>query len=103
MTTINIIERWKKGDKQRDIANDLGVSEQYISQVLAPFKKEKEGDLPEVIMSIPWEIKRLIERVHENLSKAWGFDNKMGREKHRPKYKNLWEDWKTIKNFLDKL
>lgn len=58
-----IIEKWKNGTKQVDIAKDLKVTEAYVSQILAPEKKRKitkkprflnhTGSLEElVIMSI---------------------------------------------------
>ena len=36
-----IVEKWKNGEKQVDIAKDLGVGESYISHVLAPLKSKK--------------------------------------------------------------
>lgn len=37
-----IIEKWKSGVRQVNIAKDLDVSEAFVSQVLAPFKKKKK-------------------------------------------------------------
>lgn len=36
-----IMEKWKNGERQVDIAKDLGVGESYISHVLAPLKSKK--------------------------------------------------------------
>lgn len=38
MSIAEIVEKWKAGAKQVDIAKEFDVSEAYISQVLAPFK-----------------------------------------------------------------
>lgn len=36
-----IVEKWRSGEKQVDIAKALGVGESYISHVLAPLKEKK--------------------------------------------------------------
>jgi len=36
-----IVEKWKNGAKQVDIAKELDVTEAYVSQILAPEKKRK--------------------------------------------------------------
>ena len=33
-----IRKKWQDGEKQIDIANDLGVSEPYVSKIVAPLK-----------------------------------------------------------------
>lgn len=98
----NIILLWKTGYQQTDIAKELGVSNTYVSQILAPLKN------PSIPISIvPQEIKRLFERIHQNLDKSWGLDNNYKDRKNKkhliPKYKNLWEDWQIVKKFFDNL
>lgn len=91
-----IIEKWKKGEKQVDIARELQIGESYVSQVLGPLKNPV---LP-VETFVPREIKRLFDRLSRNVDKAWGYDNKQGREKGRPKYRNLYEDWESFKEWF---
>jgi len=93
-----IVKRWKDGEKQVDIAMSLGIGESYVSQVLGPLKN------PTPIRTfVPREIKRLFDRINRNVEKTWGFDNKQGREKHKPKYRNLYEDWEAFKEWLENL
>lgn len=68
-----IIERWKNGEKQIDIANDLSVSEPYVSKVLAPFKSKADGTLEKTLDKIQNQLKRqeqllmvLINEIREN-------------------------------------
>jgi hypothetical protein len=49
------------------------------------------------------EIKRLFERICRNIKKTWGFDNKQGKEKGIPKYRNLWEDWESFEGHYRKM
>jgi len=37
------------------------------------------------------------------VEKTWGFDNKQGREKGRPKYRNLYEDWQSFSEWFEDL
>ena len=46
-----IIEKWKNGSKQKDIATEEDVSEAYVSQVLAPEKKKKKPKLPPKVVN----------------------------------------------------
>lgn len=93
-----IKEKWINGEKQIDIATILNVSEAYVSKVLAPLKNPNP-----ITPVIPDYIKKILERVHRNLDKTWGYDNKTGKEKKRPKYRNLWEDWEFFKEFFETL
>lgn len=43
-----IIKKWKEGTKQKDIANSLEVSEAYISQILAPEKRNNQDEYNEL-------------------------------------------------------
>ena len=94
-----IIEMYERGIKQVEIARKLEVGESYVSQVLDPIKNPT---LP-LDLLVPREIKRLFERLDRNVEKTWGFDNKQGREKHRPKYRNLYEDWESFKEWFENL
>lgn len=98
MSKVEIIEKWKQGMKQVDIAKDLRVGESYVSQILAPFKS-----IPIPTTLVPPEVKRIFDRISRNLDKTWGMDNKMGKEKGRPKYRNLWEDFLFFKEWFEKL
>jgi len=93
-----IIKKWNEGIKQIDIARDLQIGESYVSQVLDHLKNPIT--LPDMV---PREIKRLFDRINRNVEKTWGFDNKQGREKHRPKYRNLYEDWESFKEWFENL
>lgn len=94
-----IIERFENGEKQVDIARALKIGESYVSQVLDPIK----NPVIPLELLIPREIKRLFDRIDRNVEKTWGFDNKQGREKHRPKYRNLYEDWESFKEWFENL
>ena len=93
-----IRRRWENGEKQVEIARALEIGESYVSQVLGPLKNPVF--IPDIV---PREIKRLFDRVDRNVEKLWGFDNKQGREKHKPKYRNLYEDWESFKEWFQNL
>ena len=95
MSKVEILELWQEGMKQVDIADKLGVGESYVSQVLAPHKLK-----PFNLSNVSPEIKRLFERLNRNLEKIWGYNNKTGKEKNRPKYRNLWEDWESFSEWF---
>lgn len=93
-----IKRRWENGEKQVEIARALEIGESYVSQVLGPLKNPVF--IPDFV---PREIKRLFDRINRNVEKTWGFDNKQGREKHKPKYRNLYEDWESFKEWIENL
>ena len=95
-----IIKMWKEGSKQVEIAKKLGVGAPYVSMVLDHLKNPI---LQPVGIFVPREIERLFDRINRNVEKTWGFDNKQGREKHKPKYRNLYEDWESLKEWFENL
>lgn len=48
------------------------------------------------------EIKDIFRNIHENADKVWGFDNTTGKEKGKPKYKNVWRDWTRFKEWFER-
>ncbi len=92
----DIIKRWKKGEKQVDIARELQIGESYVSQVLGPLKNPS---IPPGTF-VPREIIRLFERISRNVDSTWGYENKQGRERGKPKYRNLFEDWESFKEWF---
>lgn len=95
-----IIKMWKEGSKQVEIAKKLGVGAPYVSMVLDHLKNPIP---PAVGTYVPREIIRLFDRLSRNIEKTWGFDNKQGREKGVPKYRNLYEDWESFSEWFQDL
>ena len=97
---VKIIKMWKEGAKQIEIAKKLGIGAPYVSMVLDHLKNPTP---PPVGTYVPREIIRLFDRLSRNVEKTWGFDNKQGREKGRPKYRNLYEDWQSFSEWFQDL
>lgn len=74
-----IIAEYENGKKQREIARELGVSDAYISQVLAEYKKKHNDEVPEEV-KIAWN------QVSKSIESAWGKVKKDGTRKWPSKY-----------------
>lgn len=46
-------------------------------------------------------IKDIFNNIHENLDKVWGYDNTTGKERGKPKYRNLRRDWNRFKEWFE--
>ncbi|KKN30018.1 hypothetical protein LCGC14_0838350 [marine sediment metagenome] len=78
--------------------------DEFFNEKLGIKKPEKRKYTPKTKkLIVPQEIKRLLERINRNLDKTWGYDNKMGKEKGKPKYRNLWEDWNALKEWFNEI
>lgn len=84
-TVNDIVQKWENGIKQKDIAKELGVSEAYISQVLAPFKNPTNiNDL--IFSNIPEEVQIAWDQIAHSIESAWGKLKKDGKRKWPSKY-----------------
>ena len=77
-------------------------------------KQEKQTTTQTIIkkIEVSREIKRLFQRIDRNLDKTWGLDNNFQGRKDKesehfghdkPKYRNLWEDWKSFRDWFEEL
>ena len=79
MSKVEIIKRWENGEKQTKIAEDLKVSDAYVSQVLSTYKNKQKNGIPEEV-KIAWS------QIEKSIESAWGKFKKDGSRKWPSKY-----------------
>lgn len=89
MSKVNeIVERWKSGEKQIDIANNLEVTESYVSKVLRPFKNGNDPNPIIYTSNMPEGVRIAWSQVSESIESAWGEIKEKKKDENQDNSKN---------------
>lgn len=92
-----LLKEGVKTEESRDFIKEP-ESQEAITEPIPEVPKKPKITIKKIEVSDT--IKDIFNNIHENLDKIWGYDNATGREKGKPKYKNLWRDWTRFKEWF---